>query len=146
MSDDPTGPSRETLLNLLASMPSFKKAIRKQMLTGRGKPAPVKRATQFCTICGCLHGEKMLQRDAEIELAKVYCPRCRGLLDEGYTALTCSGEFAFAKFEHMSNYAGTVLHVGPNDMAEIKRRFGAKNDQAEPRRAETDAASGKDER
>lgn len=124
MNDDAPGPSRETLLNLRAMLPSFIKGLRDRKIVGKGKPILTPRPTKCCGICGSMHAEKMMRRDVEIQIVPEHCPRCLELLASHHTAFVCGDKFVFRETApDLKDFDGQVIRVGPHVMDELEKRF-----------------------
>ena len=126
MSDQPLpGPSRETLLNLKAMLPSFIQGLSEKKVVGKGLPVS-KRPRKACVICGTLYDHAFVKASEETSMGTGRCPKCQGLLDCGYAAIVCGDMFAFLKHKELADWGGTIKQVSPQVMTAIQERFSPK--------------------
>lgn len=120
MPDQPeyTGPSEETLSRLAGMLlPMAKSAMTKKLYGNGMKSSPSK----FCSVC-----EKQFAITVRMEnqlLVESVCDCCRGMLEQGYTALRFGDQFRFGKFPQWPDRAGQIVPVTSRKMWDGIERF-----------------------
>lgn len=123
MSDQPPGPSRDTLKNLAGMLPSFTMAMKGKKITGKGAPLKILRPRKVCPVCGDLYDKVMLPPNADLALEPKNCERCQGLLDEKWTAFTCGENYAFARSPGLVSMAGQMVQISPSVFEQLAKEF-----------------------
>ena len=121
MSEQPTGPDRNTLKNLAGMLPSFMRGLAHKKSVGKGKPVPAPRATKMCPICADGYDKKNLPADDRSNPEIKNCPKCQAHLDSGLAAFVCGDHYAFAMSPKLSDMAGEIIQVSPHVMKVLKK-------------------------
>lgn len=125
------GPSDSTLRSLHGMLPSLKVGIEKGKISGGGhKVATLKRPRKNCPVC--LTGWDWAAEGDEFQMQAAVCERCEGLLKEGFIALVCGGEYAFAKHPHLADMSGTIQRVKPETFEKLRGKFAIQRRGSEP--------------
>jgi hypothetical protein len=119
------GPSRDTLLNLKAMLPSMIKGLAKKKIVGKGVPCQIKRPRKVCTVCGLLYDHTMAKPTDDLEIKPAPCHSCQEALDAGQIALVCGDEYAFATDPKLADWKGTIVRISPYVMEAVKKEFAA---------------------
>jgi hypothetical protein len=122
------GPDIKTLSFLSGMLPSLAKHV------GRGKPfgrkvTPEKRPRKICTVC--MRPFDYAAVGDDFQPGTGICEQCTGLLQEGYIAFTCGGEYAFARHPHLADMAGKIVKLQPETFDKLRLKFHFKQHGAE---------------
>jgi len=127
MSEQPSGPSKETLRNLRGMLPSFVKGMKEKVVTGRGKETIpiVRRPHKCCKVCAGTFDFKMVKVSDDTKLTPSICASCQGHLDAKEIAFVCGDKYAFVLPTNNRFYdmEGQIVSISPHVMAEIGKKF-----------------------
>jgi len=125
MDDQPPnlGPSRETLLNLKAMMPSFIKGMAKKKVLGKGIVSAVRRPRKVCPVCGLLFDHAMIKPTEDVKIETQPCKTCDTALKDGYCALVCGDKYALLKSAELEDWAGKIKQVSPHVIESLEKQY-----------------------
>jgi len=121
VSEDPNAPDVSNLKFLKEMLPSLIKGLAEKKAIGRGKRVAPRRPWKCCAVCCDIYEYK--ESFEEVTLENGHCPKCDGLLKEGYVAFVSGDKFAFGKSDRLKDKAGEVMAISLETMAKLEKQF-----------------------